>query len=71
MLLPLYCRLNANLLFGFVKLIGCITSAVNVVSSNPWVGPLPRVRISLFLLSTCTDELISTPKIMIFLHICK
>ena len=37
------------------------------MSSNPWVGPSPRIEISFFLLSICTDEFISTPKIMTFL----
>ena len=40
---------------------------VNVTLSNPYVGPLPRITISLFLISICTDELISTPKITTFL----
>ena len=40
---------------------------MNVVSSNICIGPLPRIRISFFLLSACADELISTPKIMTFL----
>ena len=40
---------------------------VNVVSSNACVGPLPRIKIYFPLLSICTDELISTLKIMIFL----
>ena len=51
---------------GCVKLIGYFASAVNVVSSNSCVGPLPRIKISFFLLSICTDELISAPKIMKF-----
>ena len=38
--------------------------AVSVVSSNPWVGPSPRIKISFFLLSTCPEELISVPKII-------
>ena len=41
-----------------------MASTVNVVSSNPWVGPSPRIKISLFSLSICTDELISAPKIV-------
>ena len=39
LLIPLLCRLNTDLLFGFLKLIGYLGSAVNVVSSNPCVGP--------------------------------
>ena len=37
-----------------------------MVSSNPYVGPSPRIKISLFLLSICTDEFISAQKIMTF-----
>ena len=37
-----------------------------MVSSNLCVGPSPRIQISLFLLSICTAELISAPKIMTF-----
>ena len=33
-----------------------------MVSSNPYVGQSPRIKISLFLLSICTDEFISAPK---------
>ena len=47
---------------GSVKLIGYLASTVNV-SSDPYVGPATRIEISLFLLSTCTNELISTLKI--------
>ena len=42
-------------------------SAGSVVSSNPYVGPLPRINISFFLLSTYTEEFISTRKIITFL----
>ena len=44
--------------------MGYIAYAVNLVSSNPRVGPSPRIKISFPLLSICTDELISPPKIM-------
>ena len=37
------------------------------MSANPCVGSSPRIKISFSLLSTCTEELISTPKIMQFL----
>ena len=50
--------------FGCVKLLGYIAFAAKVVSSNPCVGPSPRIKMSLFLLLKCTDELISAPKIM-------
>ena len=49
------------------KLIGYLAFAVNVVSSNPCVGYSPRIKIFLFLLSICTNEIISTPKIITFL----
>ena len=38
-----------------------------MVSSNPCVGSALRTNISFFFLSACTDELLSTPKIMTFL----
>ena len=44
-----------------------LASDFNVVSSNHCVGPSPRIKIFLFLLSTCTDEPISALKIMTFL----
>ena len=53
---------NTNLLPDFVKLIGYFASALNVLPSNSYVGPSPSIKISLFLSSTCTDELQSTPK---------
>ena len=69
LLLPLYCRLNWNYLCGFVKLIGYLASVVNLVSSNHCAVSLPRIKISLFLLSICIDELLSGPKIMTFFPI--
>ena len=44
----------------------CLAPAVNVVSSDYCVEPIPRMKISFLLLSICTDELMSTPKIMTF-----
>ena len=38
-----------------------------MVPSNTCVGSSPWIRISFFLLSTCTEELISTPKSIQFL----
>ena len=52
--------LDAQFLIFFV-LIYC---NINVVPSNPCVGP--RIKIYFTLLSTCTDELISAPKIMTY-----
>ena len=66
LLLSLWCRLNTNLSFDCVKLKRHIASAVNVVLSNHRVGPLPRIKTSFSLLSVCTDELISAPKLRTF-----
>ena len=46
--------------------MGYFASAVNVVSSNPCVGPSLRIKIYFPLLSICTDELKSAPKITFF-----
>ena len=37
--------------------------------SNPCVGPLPRIKMSFFLLSILAYEFISTPKIITFLPV--
>ena len=66
LLLPLSCRLNTNLFPDYVKLIGYCASAVNVVSSKHCVGLSPRIKIFFLLLSTCTNEIKSAPKIMTF-----
>ena len=68
-MLPLYSRLHTNLLFGCVKLIydnGYMASAVNMVSSNPCVGPPARIKMSFSLLWICTDRLILAPNIVVF-----
>ena len=67
LLLPLYFRLKQNFLLYLEKLIEYWASAVSIVSSNACVGPLTRIKISFLLLLICIDELISTPKLMIFL----
>ena len=54
-------------MFGCVKLIQYWVSTVDVVLLNPSVGLLPRIKISFPLLSICTDEFISAPKIITFL----
>ena len=51
--------------FGSLKLIEYLASAFIVVSLNLSVRPLPRIRIS-FLLSICTEDLLSTPNIIHF-----
>ena len=66
MLLPLQCRLKQNLLFDIENLIKHLVSAVDVVLSNLCVGTIHRTKISFLLLLMCTDEVISTPKIMTF-----
>ena len=64
LLVPLNCRLNANRFREPVKLIRYLASAVIVPSSKSCVVPSPRTNIFLFLPSICTEELLSTPKIM-------
>ena len=61
-------KLKQNFVFFLVKLIQYSFSTLSVCS-NPCVGPLPRIKMSFFLLSIFDDELISTPKIIIFLSI--
>ena len=58
---------NKNFLCDLEKLIGYSGSAVITVSCNPCVGSLASTKISFFLLSICTDELLSTSKITRFL----
>ena len=48
-------------------LIEYIFSALSVCS-HPCTGPLPKIKISFFLLSVFVDELIFTPKIITFLR---
>ena len=50
-------RLNTNFFQDCVKLIVYFASAVNVASFDPCFDPLPTIKISLFLLSICTDKL--------------
>ena len=50
------------------KLIECIFSD-DTVCSNPFVEPLPRIKISFLLLSIFVHGLISTPKIITFLPV--
>ena len=51
----------ANVFPDFVKLIEYLSPVVIVVLSKPDVGPATRIKIFLFLLSICTEELLSTP----------
>ena len=45
-------------ILGCVKLIACIASAANAVSSNPCVGPTPRIKVSFSFLSICNDDIV-------------
>ena len=67
LLLLIYCRLKKNRLFDLKKLIEYWASAIKVVLSDPCVGPLPIIKIPLYLLSIYADELISAPEIITFL----
>ena len=62
---PIVMQAKTIFFFVTVKLIE-IFSAISICSS-PCVGPIPRTYIFFFLLSIWTEELISTPKINIFL----
>ena len=59
-----------NFLFDLEKLTKYYASAHNALSSNPCVGHLPRIKISIFLLSIRTNQLLSTPKILTFFYFC-
>ena len=63
----LNCRFKQKLLFDLEKFIEYLASAVNVVSSNPYNGPMSRIKISLSLRLIFRDELISTLKMIEFL----
>ena len=67
LLLPIQWKLKQIFLLVLEKLNEYLASPVYVVSSNTCIGPLPRIKISLFLSSICKDELMSTPTIMTFL----
>ena len=51
-----------------MNLIEYFCPEISVVSFHPCVGPSPRIEIYIFLLSTCTYELISTAKVVAFLQ---
>ena len=67
LLLLLKWRLEQSFRFDLEKLIEYWTSAVNIVSSNPCVGPIPRNEKYFSLLSILTVEFISAAKIWTFL----
>ena len=52
---------------NLVILTEYLACTVIVVSSNPPADPSPRTIISSFLLSVCSDKLLSTLKIVTFL----
>ena len=54
-------------LYCSLKLIECLASAVNLVSFNPYVKLLPRIKTSFFLVLPCTEELASTLNVITFL----
>ena len=66
--MPLY-NANSNRIFFLFSKIKCILfSTVNAVAPYPYVvRSSPRIKIPFLLLSTCKEELISTPKIIQFL----
>ena len=71
-MLSLSCKFKQKCLFDIEILIEYWASVVNAVSYNPSVGSIPRIKIfscnySFFLSLLCTDQLISTPKMMTFL----
>ena len=53
LLAPYNANLNRNFFSLTVKLSEYFFSAVYVVSSNPYVGPSPMIKISFFFLPTC------------------
>ena len=55
---------KTNFFLVLVKLIQYLFSEVNVKPFNPSIGPSARIEIFFFLLSACTQELISTRKII-------
>ena len=55
--------------FVMLRKINRIHCFCSSVCSNPCVGPLPKIKISFFLLSIYVDELISTQRIIIFLPV--
>ena len=50
-----------NFLLWSVKLMEYIFCALSLCS-NPCIGPLPKIKLSIFLLWIFVDELMSTPK---------
>ena len=54
-------------LYCSLKLIEYLASAVNLVSFNPYVKLLPRIKTSFFLVLPCTEELASTLNVITFL----
>ena len=63
--MKIYCSLQ-KFTSDLEKLIECSASTVSEVLSNPFFFVLYQELICLFLLLASTNELISTPKIMVF-----
>ena len=59
-------QLKQKFLLCFAKLMEYVFSALSVCS-KPCVGPLPKIKMSFFLLSIFVDEVMSIPKIATFL----
>ena len=65
---PIVMKTQPNFFCYSVKLIEYSVSAVIVVSFHKSVETLTCINISLFLLSVCTEGLLSTTNIMAFLQ---
>ena len=63
-MIEFYSNFNKFFFFFLVTLIEYSTSVVNVISANSYVEALPRIKISFFIISACTNELISAPNII-------
>ena len=61
------CKFKPNFFCCSLKLREYSVYGVNVVSSNPFVGPLPRIKIFFFILSAFKEELLSNEYIITFL----
>ena len=56
-------------MFALVKSILNFFSGEPKLPLNPKVGPKPNIKNSFLRLSTCDDELLSTPKFITFLTV--
>ena len=65
----LKCKLKQNLVFALVKFILNFFSGEPNIPLIPKVGPLSSIKKLFLRSSTYDDELLSTPKIIIFLAV--